>query len=325
MDETATDKFFIFAHGGVQYALPVLQVLEIVRLGDLLPPPGGMPACLGNVSHRGHLVPVLDPTALAGGRAAAGATAAETFVVVRHAGATAGLAMDGFVSVAPLDGRSDPDGSDPDGGPPRGAGDFVEESRAYRDHGLVLLSTDAIARLVKRHFTSQVTIGGDPGALVRRASSTAAFEGDIYLSARIGPVLFGIPVGHVIEIVEGYDVTPLFKVPPILRGLINLRGQVLACLDISGDLGLPPRPLGERDHFVVLKVEDAELALCVDRVTGIRRLAADRVQRSESILTGEVNRFASGTHEGDDGTLFVMSVAAVFDAPALQPFRRADP
>ncbi len=70
---------------------------------------------------------------------------------------------------------------------------------------------------------------------------------------RIERVLFGIPVEHVIEIIEGYDVTPLFKVPPIVRGLLNLRGQVLACLDISVELGLPPRRLEERNQFVVLK------------------------------------------------------------------------
>ena len=139
------------------------------------------------------------------------------------------------------------------------------------------------------------------------------------LCARINDVRFAIPIEHVIEIVEGNEVTPLFKVPAIVRGLINLRGQVLACLDISTELGLAPRPLGERNQFVILVEQGVELALCVDKVTGIRRLAADQVQKADMMLAGDMKRLATGMHEGEDDPLLILAVPNVFTAPSLLP------
>jgi purine-binding chemotaxis protein CheW len=319
MNHTDAEKHFVFAHGGLQYALPVMQVLEIVETPALLPSHVALPGCLGNVSHREYLLPVLDPTALGSGRPAVAPS--KTFVVVQENGAVFGLAMDRFVAVVPLDALT-PDPKDDS----HEAGDspFVETVRAFRGNALISLSAATVGGLVKRSFGSQRLMADGEEARSTRRETVTESERRIFLCARVERVLFGIPVEHVIEVIEGYDVTPLFQVPPIVRGLINLRGQVLACLDISDDLGFPPRPLEERNQFVVLKDDGAELALCVDRVTGIRRLPPEQIQNADLVLSGEMTRYAAGVLEGEDGALFLLNVAAVFEAPQLQPFRRSE-
>jgi purine-binding chemotaxis protein CheW len=319
MTHTDAEKHFVFAHGGLQYALPVMQVLEIVEMPALLPAHAALPGCLGNVSHREYLLPVLDPTALGSGRPVAAPS--KTFVVVREGGAVFGLAMDRFVAVVPLEAlAAGPEGAG------RAAADnpFVETVRAYRGNALISLSAAAVGGLVKRSFGSQRLLTDGEGPRSARREAVAESERRVFLCARVERVLFGIPVEHVIEVIEGYDVTPLFKVPAIVRGLINLRGQVLACLDISDDLGFPPRPLEERNQFVVLKDNGAELALCVDKVTGIQRLPPERIQKADMVLSGEMTRYAAGVIEEEDAALFVLSVAAVFEAPQLQPYRRSE-
>jgi purine-binding chemotaxis protein CheW len=319
MNHSDAEKHFVFAHGGLQYALPVMQVLEIVETPALLPSHAALPGCLGNVSHREYLLPVLDPTALGSGRPAVAPS--KTFVVVRENGAVFGLAMDRFVAVVPLDALAP---SPKDVAPEAGDSPFVETVRAFRGNALISLSAAAVAGLVKRSFGSQRLMADGEEARSTRLQAVAESERRIFLCARVERVLFGIPVEHVIEVIEGYDVTPLFQVPPIVRGLINLRGQVLACLDISDDLGFPPRPLEERNQFVVLKDDGAELALCVDRVTGIRRLPPEQIQNADLVLSGEMTRYAAGVLEGEDGALFLLNVAAVFEAPQLQPYRRSE-
>jgi purine-binding chemotaxis protein CheW len=311
---TADENHFVFLHRDLQYALPIGQVVEIVETPALLPFHGDLSGCLGNVAHRDHLLPVLDPTALATPRGAAAAPA-KTFIVVRHDGAVFGLAMDRFVAVVGLDAL----GAAPT--EPAGAGHpFVETVRAFRNNALISLSASAIAARVRSNFGSQQQLGAGRGPLVARGEG----EQRIFLCARIANVVFAIPVEHVLEVVEGHDVTPLFKMPPLVRGLINLRGQVLACVDLSADLGLPPRPLEERNQFVVLKGEGAELALCVDKVPGIRRLQPQRIQKADLALTGDLTRYAEGVLEEEDGALFVLAVQAVFEAPQLQPYRRQE-
>ncbi len=319
MSLAETEKHFVFAHSGLQYALPVMQVLEIVETPTLLPAHGAMPACLGNLSHRQYLLPVLDPTAVGSGRGIA--PPSKNVVIVRFEATVFGLAMDRFVAVVALDAldAQPTSGSDPN----TAANPLVETVRAFRGNALISLSITAIVALVRRSFGSQkLMVDGERTAEGRL--DAVASEGRIFLCARIERALFCIPVEHVIEVIEGYDVTPLFRVPPIIRGLINLRGQVLACLDISDDLGFPLRQLEEHNQFVVLKHEDAELALCVDKVTGIRRLQAERIQKSDLVLSGEMTRYADGVFEGNDGSLFVLAVDAIFEAPQLELHRRSE-
>src|SRR6478752_4662518 len=98
MNLNGPDNFFVFVHRGLQYAVPILDVLEIIEPPALLPAHGGLPGCLGNVAHRDHVLPVLDPTALGTGRAAAPADkgSPNTIVIVRRDGTVFGLVMDRF-------------------------------------------------------------------------------------------------------------------------------------------------------------------------------------------------------------------------------------
>ena len=299
----------VFSRLGVQYGVPVSLVMEIAGLQDVAPLPEPIPGCVGGMSYRGYLLPVLDPACLGTDRQA---ELPERAVILRDGDAVFGLLLDGFVGVDTLDGV----GEVAEDGPSH-AGRVI----AYGGGALVLLSVDALLRLVRERFARQRF----PDAADAAADAAQEDAGKTFLCARIEDISFAVPVEHVTEIVEGNDLTPLFGVPSLLRGLINLRGQVVACLDISGELDLGPRPLGERTQFVVLTHEDAELALCVDRVTGIRRLAPTALQRSEAVLGGSAGRVTGFVHEDGDGTLLVMAVPAVFDAPALAPLRAADP
>jgi purine-binding chemotaxis protein CheW len=236
-----------------------------------------------------------------------------TFALVSRDDVLFGLAMDCFVAVVGLE-RGAPEGE--------GGNAFVEGVLAFRDNALIVLSAAAIAGLVRRDFRVQQQPEGDGESAARKIDGEA--EARIFLGARIDRVQFAIPVEHVSEVVEGCDVTPLFKMPPLVRGLINLRGQVLACLDVSTDLGLAPRMLEERNQFVVLQGDGAALALCVDRVTGIRRLVPERFQKADLVLSGEMTRYTTGVIEVEDGAVFLLSVPAIFEAPALQPYRRQE-
>jgi purine-binding chemotaxis protein CheW len=319
MNHLDSEKRFVFLHRELQYALPVSNVLEIVETPALLPSHASIPSCLGNVSHRGQLMPILDPTALGTGRGSA-SSVSNTFIVVADSGVHFGLAMDRFVAVVPLDGVGPDDAHRGHDNP------HVLSVRAFRKNALILLSPSSVAALMRRDFGNQFEISEHDRDLgPRRATSRGEMPQRVYLCARIEHVRFGIPIDQIIEVIEGYDVTSLYKMPPILRGLLNLRGQVLACVDISTELGFPPRTLEERNQFVVLQGDGAVLALCIDRVNGIRRVNPEAVQNADTVLTGGMTRYAEGVVEQEDGTLFLLSVPAVFDSPQLQRCRRQEP
>ena len=57
------------------------------------------------------------------------------------------------------------------------------------------------------------------------------------LTFKAGDLILYISTRHVIEIINNYSITNLPLVPPYIKGIINLRGQVLPVVDIQMRMG----------------------------------------------------------------------------------------
>ncbi len=77
-----------------------------------------------------------------------------------------------------------------------------------------------------------------------------------YVSFRIGEHLFGINILTVREIIRNVDFTPVERAPEYVRGLLNLRGQIITVLDLGPSLGMPLREIGRDSRCVIIKTED---------------------------------------------------------------------
>jgi purine-binding chemotaxis protein CheW len=320
--------YFVYTHRGLQYALPVMNILEIVMVSEWLPFHGDAPACLGNIVHRDTLLPVFDSTRL-GTDLPDDRTTSDTFIIVKHGNVVFGLTMDRHLDMLTFDTVTP---AEPTASPTHGdtaavsaSKPFVDTVRVFRNNTLITFSVETICDFVGRIFGAQTNITADrehaEQACLASAIETAQ---QTFMCARIENVSFAIPIEKVIEVTEDCDVTPLFKVSPFLRGLINLRGQVLGCIDISEALGFPPRRLDEHSPFIVLQEDNAELALCVHEVLGIRMLPQHGIQKADAVFSGEITRYVHGILETENGTMMFLSVPDIFDSPHLQPYVRQE-
>lgn len=84
-----------------------------------------------------------------------------------------------------------------------------------------------------------------------------------YISFTLDGHLFGIDILLVREIIRNYEFTPVEHALEGVRGLLNLRGQIITVLDLCGVLGLPTRDPGGDQHCIILKTS-AETARYLD-------------------------------------------------------------
>jgi len=80
-----------------------------------------------------------------------------------------------------------------------------------------------------------------------------------YSTFRLGDRLFGLDLMMIREINRILDITPVPHARRHIRGLINLRGQIVTILDLGVRLGLERQEIGEESHNIILKTT-AELA-----------------------------------------------------------------
>jgi len=95
---------------------------------------------------------------------------------------------------------------------------------------------------------------------------------------------FGLPIRSVKETLPLRPLTRVCLVPPLIAGLMNLRGEVVAVLDLAQMVGLPhalPRAGDPNAAVVILRAPDsrgatarAACGLLVDRLTGVRDVGA---------------------------------------------------
>lgn len=84
-----------------------------------------------------------------------------------------------------------------------------------------------------------------------------------YLLFLSGELLFGVSASAVVEIITNHVITWVPLVPNHVRGVINLRGQILPILDIRRLLGQEEQ---ENTCIIILQVGEEQLGILVDQV-----------------------------------------------------------
>src|SRR3954453_7113159 len=84
---------------------------------------------------------------------------------------------------------------------------------------------------------------------------------------------FGVDVQKVQEVVSYQEMTRVPLAPPTVRGLLNLRGQIVTGIDLRRRLDLPDRPAEHRPMNVVLRGEDSPVSLLVDEIGEVIEVA----------------------------------------------------
>lgn len=115
------------------------------------------------------------------------------------------------------------------------------------------------------------------------AANTAGMDrAGKYLTFRLGAEEFGIQVLKVREIMGVQEITAVPQTPPWIKGVINLRGKVIAVIDLRLKFGLPPEAYNQRTCIVVVQLADRGeqmlIGVVVDEVSEVVNIAVAEVE-----------------------------------------------
>jgi purine-binding chemotaxis protein CheW len=77
---------------------------------------------------------------------------------------------------------------------------------------------------------------------------------------------FGVEVQKVQEVIRYQELTRVPLGPPVIVGLINLRGQIVTAIDLRRQLGLAERQTNKKPMNVVVRTSDGVTSLLVDEI-----------------------------------------------------------
>lgn len=131
---------------------------------------------------------------------------------------------------------------------------------------------------------------------------------------------FGAPIEAVKEAVPLRPITPVFLVPPFVRGIMNLRGDVVAVLDLLRLLGLEAPEISDHSRVVIVRHGARTTGLLADELRGVMGVDPAAVQPPPATLPAGVAVYLQGVVSGRD-PLMVLDLGAIFDAEPLAPYQ----
>ncbi len=117
---------------------------------------------------------------------------------------------------------------------------------------------------------------------------------------------FGLDVLKVQEIIRYRQMTRVPLASPVVRGLINLRGQIVTALDLRRRLGLADRPDDQEPLNVVVQTEDGAVSLLVDEIGDVLTVPESAFERPPETLRGPARELIRGAYKLDNQLLLIL-------------------
>ncbi len=136
-----------------------------------------------------------------------------------------------------------------------------------------------------------------------------------YCTFYAGNMYFGIWVREVQEVLLYQDMVRVPLASPVVRGLINLRGQIVTAIDLRRRLDLPDRTDDVDPMNVVLRTDDGAVSLLVDEIGDVVEVDERTFEAPPETLTGRARELIEGVYKLEGQLLLILDAARTIDLP----------
>jgi len=117
---------------------------------------------------------------------------------------------------------------------------------------------------------------------------------------------FGVPVQKVQEVIRYQEMTRVPLVSQVIRGLINLRGQIVMAVDLRRRFGMEPRPDGNLPMNVVVRTDDGPVSFLVDEIGDVLEVEDESFERPPATLQGQARDLVLGVYKLQERLLLAL-------------------
>ncbi len=127
-----------------------------------------------------------------------------------------------------------------------------------------------------------------------------------FCTFKLDGIFFGIDILQVQEIIRRLSFTRIPLAPPLIEGLMNLRGQIVTAIDMRLRLGLPPRPADKQPTHVVIRTDDGAASLLVDEIGDMMDLPDEAFELPPDTVEGRARELISGVYKLEKDLLLIL-------------------
>lgn len=130
-------------------------------------------------------------------------------------------------------------------------------------------------------------------------------------------LFFGVDVRRVQEVLRFQRMTPVPLAPPVVRGLINLRGQIVTALDLRRRLDLTDRPADRQPMNIVVRSDEGPVSLLVDEIGEVVDVDDSAFEPPPETLQGPARQLIPGAYKLASRLLLILDTDRTISASEL--------
>ena len=138
------------------------------------------------------------------------------------------------------------------------------------------------------------------------------YETNQYIVIKIGEEQYGIDIRYIDNIVRMQNITRVPKVQNYLKGVINLRGEVIPVMSIRIKMDLDEDVITRASRIIILKMEQqGNIGIIVDAVKEVVTLDASQIEKVSYDNKAEKRNFINGIGKYDGGLISLLDLNMV--------------
>ncbi|QMT60845.1 chemotaxis protein CheW [Legionella sp. PC997] len=134
---------------------------------------------------------------------------------------------------------------------------------------------------------------------------------------RTGNEEFCIPINDAQEIIKVVPITPIPDSPYFMRGLINVRGDIVAIIDIKKLFSLPSIDIDNPKHIIITKQRSGIFGLIVDEVVEVLRVNGTDINQNPSSIVNIHEKYVGGVVIYENRLIILLDLSSILTQEEL--------
>lgn len=143
--------------------------------------------------------------------------------------------------------------------------------------------------------------------------SNAQEERIQYIVVKFGDEQYGIDIKYIDNIVRMQRITRVPKVQSYIKGVINLRGEVIPVVSIRLKMGLSEDVLTKKTRIIIIRLDNGEIiGMLVDEVKEVVTLETSQIEKVAYDSSDEKTNYLSGVGKDKEELISLLDMNLVF-------------
>lgn len=138
---------------------------------------------------------------------------------------------------------------------------------------------------------------------------------------------YGVNIHQTREIIaeDDYELTPVPSAPDFVRGIINLRGEIVPIISLKNKLILSAKEQEKNDYKIItVEINNSLIGMEVDDVKEIIRFDVEDISNPPNITQNIDNNYVDGVGKTEEGLLIILNLNTVLSKKEIEKIDQID-